>query len=166
MAETIQYYKANGSDVYMLSLDASKAFDRVKYSKLFKLLIERAICQLIIRYIVNIYVISSASVKWNKCESNSFYIGNGVKQGGIISAPLFAIYIDPLICKLNRTKEGCYIGGICANAFAYADDIVILSPSCSALRCLISICESFAKEYEIIFNPDKCTLLIFFRFRI
>ena len=39
VAETIQYYKTNGSDVYMLSLDAYKAFDRVKYSKL-KLLIE------------------------------------------------------------------------------------------------------------------------------
>ena len=23
------------------------------------------------------------------------------------------------------------------------------------------ICESFAKEYEVIFNPDKCTLLLF-----
>ena len=161
VAETIQYYKANGSDVFMLSLDASKAFDRVKYSKLFKVLIERSICPLIIRYIVNIYMIGSASVKWNKYESDSFFIGNGVKQGGIISAPFFAIYIDPLISKLNSTKQGCYIGGICANAFAYADDIVILSPSCSALRFLISICESFAKEYEIIFNPDKCSLLIF-----
>ena len=161
VAETIQYYKANGSDVYMLSLDASKAFDRVKYSKLFKLLVERSICPLIIRYLINIYLISSATVKWNNCESDSFGIGNGVKQGGIISAPLFAIYIDPLISKLNRAKQGCYIGDICANAFAYADDIVILSPSCSALRYLISICESFAKEYEVIFNPDKCTLLIF-----
>ena len=161
VAETIQYYRANGSDVYMLSLDASKAFDRVKYSKLFKVLLERSICPLIIRYIVNIYMISSASVKWNKCESDSFYLGNGVKQGGIISAPFFAIYIDPLISKLNSTKQGCFIGGICANAFAYADDIVILSPSCSALRILILICESFAKEYEIIFNPDKCSLLIF-----
>ena len=63
--------------------------------------------------------------------------------------------------KLNRTQKGCYIGDICANAFAYADDIVILSPSCSALRHLISICENFADEYKIIFNPDKCTLLIF-----
>ena len=106
-------------------------------------------------------MISSATVKWNKCESESFRIGNGVKQGGIISAPLFAIYIDPLMSKLNKAKQGCYIGDICANAFAYADDIVILSPSCSALRFLISICECFAKDYEIIFNPDKCTLLIF-----
>ena len=116
----------------MLSLDASKAFDRVKYSKLFKLLVERSICPLIIRYLINIYLISSATVKWNNCESDSFSIGNGVKQGGIISAPLFAIYIDPLISKLNRAKQGCYIGDICANAFAYADDIVILFPSCSA----------------------------------
>ena len=29
VAETIQYYRANRSDVYMLSLDTSKAFDNV-----------------------------------------------------------------------------------------------------------------------------------------
>ena len=108
-----------------------------------------------------IYIFSSATVKWNKSESDSFNISNGVKQGAIISAPLFAIYIDPLLSKLNKTKKGCYIGNICANAFAYADDIVLLSPSCSALRQLIKICEHFANEYVINFNPDKCTLIIF-----
>ena len=161
VAETIQYYKSNGSNVYMLSLDASKAFDRVKYTKLFRILIERSVCPLIIRLLINIYLISSATVKWNRCESELFNISNGVKQGAIISAPLFAIYIDPLISKLNAAKQGCYIGNICANAFAYADDIVILSPSCSALRDLIAICENMANELEIKFNPDKCTLLIF-----
>ena len=134
VSETIQYYKSHGSDVYMLPLDASKAFDRVKYTKLFKLLIDRSVCPLIIRFLINIYIFSSATVRWNKSESGSFFISNGVKQGAIISAPLFAIYIDPLLSKLNKTKKGCYIGNICANAFAYADDIVILSPSCSALR--------------------------------
>ena len=133
VAETIQYYKSHGSDVYMLSLDASKAFDKVKYTKLFKLLIGRSVCPLLIRFLINIYIFSSATVKWNMCESDSFNIGNGVKQGAIISAPLFAIYIDPLMSKLNETKQGCYIGNICANAFAYADNIILLSPSCSAL---------------------------------
>ena len=161
VSETIQYYKSHSSDVYMLSLDASKAFDRVKYTKLFKLLIERSVCPLIIRFLMNIYIFSSATVKWNKSESESFNISNGVKQGAIISAPLFAIYIDPLLSKLNKTKKGCYIGDVCANAFAYADDIVLLSPSCSALRQLITICEQFADEYVVNFNPDKCTLLIF-----
>ena len=85
-------------------------------------------------------MIGFATAKWNNCESDSFGINNGVKQGGIISAPLFAIYINPLITWLNKTKQGCYIGGICATAFPYADDIVILCSSCSALRNLISIC--------------------------
>ena len=131
----------------MLSLDAFKAFDRVKYTKLFKLLIKRSVCALVIRLLLKVYIFSSATVKWNNCESDSFTISNGVKQGGIISAPLFAIYIDPLLEKLNNTKEGCYIGNICANAFAYADDIVLLSPSCTALRNLINICEIYAIEY-------------------
>ena len=43
VAETIQYYKTNGSNVFMLSLDATKAFDLVQYSKLFKLLIDKNI---------------------------------------------------------------------------------------------------------------------------
>ena len=46
----------------------------------------------------------------------------------MISAPLFAIYIDPLMSKLNKAKQGYYLGDICANVFSYADDIVILLP--------------------------------------
>ena len=161
VAETIQYYKSHGSDVYMLSLDASKAFDRVKYTNLFKLLMEKSICPLIIRFLMNIYIFSSATVKWNKCESDIFGISNGVKQGAVISPPLFAIYLDPLLNNLKNATDGCHIGNICTNAFAYADDIVLLSPSCTALRNLIKICESYADEYKLNFNPNKCTLLIF-----
>ena len=105
VAETIQYYKSNGSNVYMLSLDASKAFDRVKYTKLFRILIERSVCPLIIRLLINIYLISSATVKWNRCESESFNISNGVKQGAIISVKHFPIYINPLISKLNAVIQ-------------------------------------------------------------
>ena len=103
VAETIQYYKSHGSDVYMLSLDASKAFDKVKYTKLFKLLIERSVCPLLIRFLMNIYIFSSASVKWNNCESDSFNIGNGVKQGAVLSPILFCTYIDDRITvKIKR----------------------------------------------------------------
>ena len=55
VAETIQYYKSQGSNVYMLSLDATKAFDRVQYSKLFNRLIEKEVCSLMIRFILNVY---------------------------------------------------------------------------------------------------------------
>ena len=161
MAETIQYYKSLGSNVYMLSLDATKAFDCVQYSKLFNDLIEKGLCTLIIRFIMIAYINSSAVVSWNGTKSESFTISNGVKQGGIISAPLFAMYIDPLLYKLQKYGKGCNIGNLCANSFAYADDIVLLSPSCTALKGLVSICETFALETKMKFNPEKCTLLIF-----
>ena len=161
VAETISYYRSRGSNVYMLSIDASKAFDRVQYSKMFDTLISRDICPLIIRFILNSYLISKSLVKWNKTQSEPFSINNGVKQGAVLSAPLFVLYVDDLLVKLNNNKNGCYIGKICANAFGYADDIVILSPTCKALTALIDICEKYANEHKILFNPDKCTLLIF-----
>ncbi|CAL4208272.1 unnamed protein product, partial [Meganyctiphanes norvegica] len=72
VAETIQYYKTNGSNVFMLSLDASKAFDRVMHTKLFQILIDKSICPLVIRFLINIYVVSSAIVKWNSAMSDPF----------------------------------------------------------------------------------------------
>ena len=79
VAETIQYYKSHGSNVYMLSLDATKAFDRVQYTKLFNSLIEREVCPLIIRIILNVYITSTAVVSWNNTHSDCFNIKNGVK---------------------------------------------------------------------------------------
>ena len=43
----------------------------------------------------------------------------------------------------------------------YADDIILLSPSISALKLLVIICEIYADEYFLTFNIDKCYLLIF-----
>ena len=79
----------------MLSLDATKAFDLVQYSKLFKLLIERDICPLLIRFLINIYLSSLAIVKWNGAQSQPYSLGNGVKQGAVISAPLFCSLHKP-----------------------------------------------------------------------
>jgi len=42
---------------------------------------------------------------------------------------------------------------------AYADDIVLLAPSPSAMRVL-QICDSYATEYDINFNPDNAKLLV------
>ena len=161
VAETISYYRSRGSNVYMVSLDATKAFDRVQYSKLFNKLVNRNVCPMIIRFLLNSYLISKSVVKWNNQTSSPFDIKNGVKQGAVLSAPLFALYIDELLQKLNSSRQGCHIGDLCANAFGYADDVIILSPTCKALRYLINICEEYAADHHIKFNPDKCTLLIF-----
>ena len=63
--EVIKYYKKNGSNVFALFLDASKAFDNVVYSKLFKILLQKGISPLYIRMIINMFLLNNCKVKWN-----------------------------------------------------------------------------------------------------
>jgi hypothetical protein len=54
LKETIAYYVRNQSSVFCTFLDASKAFDRVQYGKLFRLLIKRKLPVVIVRVLVNL----------------------------------------------------------------------------------------------------------------
>ena len=51
----------------------------------------------------------------------------GLSREELSAILLFAVYLDPLLDKLHKTKKGYFIGSICANAFAYADDVILLS---------------------------------------
>ncbi len=54
--ETISYYVHNGSNVYGLMLDDSKAFDHVNYCKLFRILLEKKLCPLYCRLLLTMYI--------------------------------------------------------------------------------------------------------------
>ena len=81
LIETIEYYIENGSDCYLLLLDASKVFDRVEYVKLFNTLRNRGMCPLVLRLIMNMYINQEIHVKWNSILSSKYKTSNGVKQG-------------------------------------------------------------------------------------
>ena len=74
------------------------------------------------------YMHQSAKVKWNGSISEAFSILNGVKQGAVLSAILFCVYIDDLIKELRRNKDGCWVANRYVGIAVYADDIVLLSP--------------------------------------
>ena len=76
----------------MLLLDASKAFDRVEYVKLFSDLRERRLCPIVIRLPMNMYVNQCLQVRWNSLVSDRFSIANGVKQGGGVLSPILLVY--------------------------------------------------------------------------
>jgi len=59
---------------------------------------------------------------------------NSVKQGGVLSPVLFCLYVDGLLVKLSKAGIGCFDGNHFVGALAYADDIVLLAPTASALR--------------------------------
>ena len=114
------------------------------------------------------YTHQKCHVRWNNKQSDPFSVSNGVKQGSVISPLLFSIYIDNLFSKLKQLGLGCHVGLTYAGAFGYADDISLVSPSIYGLKKMISICESYARDYHITFNPAKskliCLMLVLLRY--
>ena len=95
LIETIQYYDENGRQaVYVLFLDASKAFDRVCYIELFNILLDKKVCPGIVQLLCYMYLNQACCVKWNSKNSTDFSVSNGVKQGAVISPILFTTYMD------------------------------------------------------------------------
>ena len=51
---------------------------------------------------------------------------NGWKEGGVLSATIFCIYMDELISRLERSGIGCYIGNEYYGNISDADDLKLL----------------------------------------
>ena len=117
----------------MCMLDASKAFDRVNHLSLINKLKLRNMCPTILKFLMCTYQRQSVMVNCNGEWSSPFSVGNSVKQGGLLSAVLFTVYLDGLIDQLKKKSLGCHFNSHFVGCFIYADDITLLAPSHDAL---------------------------------
>jgi len=46
-------------------------------------------------------------------------------------------------------------------ALAYADDIVLMSPTASAVRRMLAVCDEFAVKLDVRFNASKSKCMFF-----
>jgi len=65
----------------------------------------------------------------------------------------FCIYLDGLFHCLSESGVGCFIRHVFTGA--YADDVVLLAPTPSAMRVLLNIFEEYGKEFSVAFNAVK-----------
>ena len=65
--------------------------------------------------------------------SEPLHVTNQVRQGGVLSPYLFAVYLDDLFLELNKIKPGCYMVEILLNDVMFADDICVFWPSVRGL---------------------------------
>ena len=66
------HFLENGGNVYACLLDASSAFDRVHYRKLFDVLIKRNMPAVFIRLLLDSYLIQRICAAWGACKSDFF----------------------------------------------------------------------------------------------
>ena len=124
-------------------------------------LIQRGLPLCIINLIVYWYSNLTSCVKWNHVYSKSFSVGSGVRQGGVLSPHLFAIYKDDLVAEMRRLKIGCHIVELFVACLLYADDICLLAPCRSALQTLLDTSERYGKFWCLSYNPLKSKVVAF-----
>ena len=83
------------------------------------------------------------------------FVGNGVKQGGIISPILFNIYMGDLSMHLNSSGIGGYLGTAFIHHLCYADDLCLISLSSSGKQQVLHICNKYAAEHQLLYNGSK-----------
>ena len=157
----INYYREHGSSVYVSFLDCTKGFDRVSHDGLFTKLLERGIPLCLLRLLMYWYSNMYSVCKWKDAFSFSFPVVSGVRQGGVLSAKFWAIYMDGLFSLLKSTKKGCHILSIFISAVLYADDVCIVAPTRKAMQCLLDTCSKYAQHWCIKYNANKTKMMYF-----
>ena len=122
--------------MFVCFADFRKAFNRVNYWKLFKQLIDIGLSTHIVSLLAYWYLVQSPACLCTLAEYFIIlvYCWQRIKQGGILSPCLFNCYLRDFVIAILSTKVGCNTGGLFVNILAYADDVVLLAPSWSALH--------------------------------
>ena len=86
-----------------------RTFFIINHWTLFAKLIDTQALLLIVRVLLFWYQMQNVCIKRGNSYSHYFTICNGVRQGGILSPRLFALYVNQLTDRLLSYNTGCYI---------------------------------------------------------
>ena len=62
------------------------------------------------------------------------------------------------MCPSNRC--GCYAGCAWIYSLSYADDMVLLAPTITALQTLLEVCRAYAGLHDIVYNTTKTVCML------
>ena len=84
----------------------------VLHNGMFKKLLDRGIPVSFVKLLRYWYSNLQCRVKWNNVLGDIFPVLCGVRQGGVLSSVLFALYIDGVISELKLSSHGVHIGSL------------------------------------------------------
>ena len=83
-----------------------------------------------------------------------------ISQGGELSPLLYNVDTDDLNHLLQATGVGCYVVGAWVNSQSYADDMVLLAPTVTALQTLLEVCRTYVGPRDTEYNTTKTVWML------
>ena len=161
MRQILEKSREFNRKVYFCFIDYAKAFDCVRHSKLWMALREMGVPNHLIKLISNLYDNQQACVHTDKGDSDWFGIGQGVRQGCILSPSLFNLYAEYIMRRaLADWNRGLSVGGRNISNLRYADDTTLLATSSSDLEELLLKVKAESESLGLKLNVSKTKIMI------
>ena len=141
-------------NIYFCFIDYAKAFDCVDLNKLWKILKEIGIPDLLTCLLRNLYAGQEATVRTGHRTTDWFQIGKGVSQGYILSPCLFNLYTEYIIrnAGLEEAQAGIQIARRNINNLRYADDTTLMAESEEELKSLLVKVKEESEKVDLKLN--------------
>jgi Reverse transcriptase (RNA-dependent DNA polymerase) len=137
----------------ILSVDLSKAYDKVRRNLLFEVLESR------VKNPAELQMVALIDQMYHDQKmfvgDHNFDVNMGVAQGDILAPNLFAIYLDAAIQENEELASLAESGKL----YAYADDIVVITESQEELTRAIQALESLEAKWNLCLNKKKSQII-------
>ncbi|KAJ0169314.1 hypothetical protein K1T71_015198 [Dendrolimus kikuchii] len=130
---------AMGRQVFCGFVDLEKAFDRVVRKDLWDILPGYGINGQLMRAVQSTYEGCMACVRVEGSLSPWFDVNIGVRQGCVLSALLFILYLDDCLQRIRLMDVGVRMSDLVVSTLLYVDDAVLLAESPSELQTLVTM---------------------------
>jgi len=137
-------------NIYFCFIDYTKAFDCVDHNKMWEMLKEMGIPDHLTCLLRNLDTGQEATVRTGHGTTDWFQIGNGVRQGCILSPCLFNFYSEYIMrnAGLEEAQAGIKIAGRNINHLRYADDTILTAESEEELKTLLMTVREESEKVE------------------
>ncbi|XP_072934917.1 uncharacterized protein [Epargyreus clarus] len=161
MRQLIEKAYEYNTPVIMCFVDFSKAFDCVRWSKLWTILNELGVPHHLVTLLQMLYVKTQATVKVDNITSRPLNLGKGVRQGCILSPILFNVYGEYVMRQIcDDWSGGVSIGGVRITNLRYADDTTLIASSEEEMCALLDRMEKKSAELGLSINKSKTKVMV------
>ena len=151
-----------------VKLDISKAYDRVEWTFLQKVMLKLGLDEKWVKLAMETVCITTYSVPINKELKGFVTLTRGIKQGDPLSPYLFLFCAEGLSTMLRKVEEARHLqgvlssnGGVCLSHLLFVDDsLIICQATMEECHRLLAILEQYEATSGQAINRQK--MLVFF----
>ena len=149
-----------GNEIFICFVDFEKAFDRIDWVLMLKILKKIGVDWRDRRLIMNLYRNQKAVVRIQHEFSDEGELGRGVRQGCCMSPLLFNIYAEAMMEEaMEGIEEGVKIGGKLLKDVRFADDQGMIASREAGLQKIMDSLNATALRYGMKINIKKTKVM-------